>query len=120
MKKKESKEKTSHDEDFSLMMRTFRLGLRVSTSTMSKICGLGVNGWRLYEKDNSNIAKANKKIIQYACTPIGFYNLLHLSVLEGKEKDKYVERVSVFLFELESEEIKFNSANNKNYWRRFL
>lgn len=117
MKKKESKEKTSHDEDFSLMMKTFRLALKASSRTMSEICGLGENSWRIYEKDNSNIAKANKNIIRFACTPTGFWNLLHLSNLSDKRKEKFLEKVSLMLIELESQVSEFKSHANRNYWR---
>ena len=120
MKKKESKEKTSHDKEFSLMMKTFRLELKAPSRTMSEICGLGENGWRLYEKDNSNIAKAKKNIIRFACTPIGFLNLLQISSLSDKSKEKFIEKVSLMLLELESQVFEFKSNTNKNYWRKFL
>jgi len=120
MKKKEEKEKTSDNEDFSLMMKTFRLQLNASTTIMSEICGLGENGWRLYEKDSSNIAKSKKNIIRFACTPIGILNLLHISNLSDKKKNKLLEKISLMLLELEKEVFEFKSFNNKNYWKRFL
>jgi hypothetical protein len=120
MKKKESKEKPPHDEELSLMMKTFRLALNAPTSTMSEICGLGENGWRIYEKDSSNMAKAQKNIIRFACTPTGFWNLLHMSNLSNKRKEKFMKNISLMLLEMEKEVFEFKSTTNKNYWRRFL
>jgi hypothetical protein len=123
MKKKEEKEKTSDNEDFSLMMKTFRLQLNASTTIMSEICGLGENGWRLYEKDSSNIPKSKKNIIRFACTPIGILNLLnllHISNLSDKKKNKLLEKISLMLLELEKEVFEFKSIKNKNYWKQFL
>lgn len=120
MKKKESQEKKMDNESFSLMMKTFRLTLNASTKTMSEICGLGDNGWRLYEKDSSNIAEAKKNIIRFACTPTGFWNLLHLSIISDKKKEKFLRKVSAMLLELESEVYEFKSSINRNYWRRYL
>jgi hypothetical protein len=87
---------------------------------MSKICGMGVNSWRIYEKDSSMIAKSNKKIIRFACTPTGFWNLLQISNLSDKKKDEFLKKSNLILLELEKEVYDFKQDIVMNYWKRFL
>jgi hypothetical protein len=120
MKKKESKKKPFHNEEFSLMMKTFRLALKVPARTMSEICGLGENGWRLYEKDNSNISRAKKNIIRSACTPRGFWHLLFYSSLSDRKKENLRDKARPMLLELETQFAEYKSSIDRNYWRKFL
>ena len=120
MKKKQGQEKASNNEDFSLMMKTFRNAIKASTSAMSEICGLGANGWRNYENDSSNIAKSKKNIIRFACTPTGIWNLLQMSSMSEKKKEKFAKKINLMLLELEKEVFDFKAHTVRNYWKRFL
>jgi len=117
---KKCKKQTIHIDEFSLMMKTFRLSINASTAVMSEICGLGVNGWRNYEKDSSKITKSNKNIIRFACTPTGFWYLLQMSGMSDKKKEKLIEKISLMLLEIEKEVFDYKSNVIKNYWKRFL
>lgn len=120
MAKKKSKEKLSRNEEFSLMMRTFRLALKVPARTMSEICGLGENGWGLYEKDSSNIARAKKNIILLVYKPRGFLHLIFISGLSDKKKENLRDEAWLMIPQLETQFAEYTSIMNRNYWRKFL
>lgn len=111
-----SKEKTSKNRKaitskpllsaLTLRMKKARESYGLGFSNMSRVCGMGINQWRMYENGEAEPNVSNGHLIRIATTPTGMMQLLELCppvTMEamGKRWRKAYDRVEVMVKEIE-------------------
>lgn len=105
-------------KEFSLMMQMHRRGYDASCRLMSELCGLGVNQWRMYEEDSSNIATAQRNLITMACTPSGMLQLLS-DYPDSPKKAIMMRMAELAMIDINKELSNERTRKEHNYWRRY-
>jgi len=84
-----------------VQMKKARTTYGLSAAAMNKICGFGVNTWRLYESGKAEPSKSNMRLLQYAVTPSGMYALLRICPQEiRKELGKKYTKANTIVLEI--------------------
>lgn len=89
-----------------LRMKKARESYGLGFSNMSRVLGMGINQWRMYEKGEAEPNASNGHLIRIATTPTGMMQLLELCPpvtreVMGKRWRKAYDRVEVLVKEIE-------------------